>query len=630
MALSQFLTSFDRRSKLAILILADTFILVASMLAAYALRISAFELPPTERFFSFYTGPVLSLVMLYLFNVYHSVSRIYSSRTEFRIVQAQLASILVWSFVLVGIGLAGFPRSILVIYAALSILGLVVWRRLIALILSGSSLVVRARNIDKAAIFGAGETGVKLIESLRQGSEMKPVALFDDDAKLAGRTGAGLKIHRPEELLPVLKKQNVKFLLLAKPRMERSKRLELVKQLEPLDVEVRLVPDLKDIASGQTLINETRPIKIQDLLGREPVAARKDLIDKAISGKCVLITGAGGSIGSELVRQVLTGNPAEIILLEASEFAMFEIHREIQTRIKQDNLDIKVHPIMGSVTDESFLNHLFETWPVDIVFHAAAYKHVHLVEQNPGRAILNNAIGTMLVAQAAQKNGVGRFVLISTDKAVRPRGIMGGTKRLAELVIQAIDRQKGKTVFTAVRFGNVLDSSGSVVPLFREQITRGGPVTVTHRDVERFFMLIPEAAQLVVQAGAMAKGGEIFLLKMGDAVKIIDLARTMIKLAGYTVKEEGGDPNGEIEITITGLKKGEKMYEELFIGDNIDDTAHDQILLCNETFLSWSELSKVMQKLAKLLASNKDDEAVSTLRELCMHSDAPAQMAKKA
>lgn len=625
MLISNFLTSLDRRVKLAVLLVSDAVILILSVIAAYALRISDLVLPPLDLFASFYSGPPLSLLVLYFFSVYHSVSRVYSARTELKIVQAQIIAVLLWAFFLTGYGFQGFPRSVLIIYFVISVFLLILWRRTIAMILSRSLPVVRAVEPDNAAIFGAGDTGMKLIESLRQLDSMKPVALFDDDPALSGRQIGGLKIGRTDQMADRLKALNVKYLLLAKPNLAREKRLELVKLLEPLDVEMRIVPDMKDIASGRALISETRPINIHDLLGRAQVPARQDLIDKAVSGNCVLITGAGGSIGSELARQVTANNAREIVLLDSSEFAMFEIHRELTKRVSEQGWEVIIHPVLGSVTDEAFLANLFSQYSFDIVFHAAAYKHVHLVEQNSGRAILNNSLGTLYLARTARNAGVARFVLISTDKAVRPKGIMGGTKRLAELIMQAADTTTNDTVFTAVRFGNVLDSSGSVVPLFREQIANGGPVTVTDPKVERYFMLIPEAAQLVIQAGAMARGGEVFLLKMGKPVLILDLARTMIKLAGHSVRGEGSEQGGDIEIVFTRLKKGEKMFEELFIGDNIEDTAHEQILLCNETHLSWKEIKEILQDMEKLLATSKDQKALDMLKNLCMHEDSPAQ-----
>ncbi|MEM7289937.1 MAG: nucleoside-diphosphate sugar epimerase/dehydratase [Pseudomonadota bacterium] len=613
---ARYLKSLDSRLKLAILITCDAGLLIACVFASYWLRLSQFEIPPIERLHLFLIGPFIGVFALYVGKVYYSVSRSYSARTEWRIMQTQTAVPFLWAFFLVIFGLEGFPRSVLLVNWSLSILALIGWRRLIAKLLSTAMPVIRQVDPTPVIIFGAKETGARLSEILAEEGKMRPVAFADDDPELIGRRVSGLKVIKIDDIGGFAAQESVDTLLVAKPELSRRARRELVELLQPLHLEVRIVPDLADVASGQSRLSEMRPIRIQDLLGRDPVPPKQDLLDQVVKDQCVLITGAGGSIGSEIVRQVSNNHPRQIVLVESSEFNLFEIHREIEQKIKREDWDLTIHAVLGSVSDQNFMKRVFARWQVDIVFHAAAYKHVTMVEQNPGPAIYNNVLGTLYCAQSARDANVKRFVLISTDKAVNPTSLMGATKRVSELVVQAMARQETETVFTMVRFGNVLGSSGSVVPLFTEQIERGGPVTVTHPDVVRYFMLIPEAAQLVVQAAAMARGGEVFLLQMGHAVRILELARQMISLAGLAIKDEA-NPDGDIEITFTGLMPGEKLYEELFIGQNIRETQHERILLCDEVRLRWSEVHQQIRQLATLLELGNEKRAHLLVMALC-------------
>ncbi|MCP5076002.1 MAG: polysaccharide biosynthesis protein [Rhodobacteraceae bacterium] len=544
------------------------------------------------------------------------MSRSYSARTEWRIMQTQAAVPFLWAFFLVVFGMEGFPRSVLLVSWSLSVLALIGWRRLMARMLSTAMPVIRQIDPVPVIIFGAKDTGLRLYETLTEEGKLKPVAFADDDPELIGRRVSGLMVIGTEDIGGLAAQENVGTLLVAKPELSRRARRELVDLLQPLHLEVRIVPDLADVASGQTRLSEMRPIRIQDLLGRDPVPPKQNLLDEAVKDQCVLITGAGGSVGSEIVRQVAVNQPKQIVLVESSEYNLFEIHREIEQKIAHENWDLTIHAVLGSVSDQNFMKRVFARWQVDIVFHAAAYKHVTMVEQNPGPAIYNNVLGTLYCAQSARDAKVKRFVLISTDKAVNPTSLMGATKRVSELVVQALARQENQTVFTMVRFGNVLGSSGSVVPLFTEQIERGGPMTVTHPDVVRYFMLIPEAAQLVVQAAAMARGGEVFLLQMGHAVRILELARQMISLAGLAVKDPA-NPDGDIEISFTGLKPGEKLYEELFIGRNIRETEHERILLCDEVRLRWTEVHQQIRQLATLVELGNEKRAHLLVMALC-------------
>ncbi len=627
---ARYLKALDSRLKLAILIVCDGFLLTACVFLSYWIRLSVFEVPPVDKLHLFLIGPVIGVAALYVGNVYYSVSRSYSARTEWRIMQTQTAVPFLWAFFLVVFGLEGFPRSVLVVNWSLSVLALVGWRRLMARVLSKAMPVIGHVEALPVIIFGATETGVRLHDALTEEGRLKPVAFADDDPELIGRRVSGLTVIRTEDIGGLAAKENVRTLLVAKPELSRRARRELVDLLQPLHLEVRIVPDLSDVARGRMRLSEIRPIRIQDLLGRDPVPPKQDLIDQAVKDQCVLITGAGGSIGGELVRQVCINGPREIVLVDSSEYNLFEIHREIEQAIDRQGWELKIHAVLGSVSDQNFMKRVFARWRVDIVFHAAAYKHVTMVEQNPGPAIYNNVLGTLYCAQSARDAKVKRFVLISTDKAVNPTNLMGATKRVSELVVQAMARQESQTVFTMVRFGNVLGSSGSVVPLFTEQIERGGPVTVTHPDVVRYFMLIPEAAQLVVQSAAMARGGEVFLLQMGNAVRILDLARQMIGLAGLAVKDHD-HPDGDIEIVFSGLKPGEKLYEELFIGQNIRETEHERILLCDEVRLRWSEVHQQIRQLATLLELGNEKRAHLLVMALCeMGSETDAQVQKVA
>ncbi|NBO13813.1 MAG: polysaccharide biosynthesis protein, partial [Betaproteobacteria bacterium] len=395
--------------------------------------------------------------------------------------------------------------------------------------------------------------------------------------------------------------RGISDVLLALPGINQKRRNEILDQMRSAHVAVRTLPSLTDLAQGKVSISDLRELDIDDLLGREPVMPNHILLAMNIRGKVVMVTGAGGSIGSELCRQILSVRPQKLLLIEQSEFALYAIHQELEEKVS--GLDVTLVPLLASVQDTDRMQEIMSTWHPDTVYHAAAYKHVPLVEHNPAEGIKNNVLGTLRTAQAAARNGVADFVLISTDKAVRPTNIMGASKRLAELALQAIASTNSGTKFSMVRFGNVLGSSGSVVPKFRQQIRDGGPITLTHPEITRYFMTIPEASQLVIQAGAMAKGGDVFVLDMGESVKIMDLARRMIELSGLTVKDEE-NPDGDIEIAITGLRPGEKLYEELLIGDNPKPTSHLRIMKAHEEFIPWADLESKLQALEMALSVN--------------------------
>jgi FlaA1/EpsC-like NDP-sugar epimerase len=441
--------------------------------------------------------------------------------------------------------------------------------------------------------------------------DLRVVGFLDDDDRLHGNMLNGLPIHNPSDLTEILVDVPVTDVLLALPSVSRQRRNDILAALLPYKLAVRTLPGLGDIATGKVTLSDVRELDIDDLLGREPVKPNGLLLNRNIQGKTVLVTGAGGRIGSALCRQILQTSPKRLLLVEMSEFALYQIHQEIQTSLESPandlSEDIEVVPLLASVCDEVRMHEIMDTWQPNTIYHAAAYKHVPLVEHNPSEGVRNNVWGTRVCAEAAVRNGVQNFVLISTDKAVRPTNIMGATKRLAEMVLQALAElnvaSTSRTCFSMVRFGNVLGSSGSVVPLFREQIKNGGPITLTHADITRYFMTIPEAAQLVIQAGAMGAGGDVFVLDMGEPVRIYDLASRLVELSGLTLKTQN-NPEGDIEIAVTGLRPGEKLYEELLIGDNPTPTQHARIMKAHEEFLPWSNLEEKLDALSIAMSVN--------------------------
>ncbi len=521
------------------------------------------------------------------------------------------------------IGLPGVPRSVASSNPCFLLLAVGASRALARYWLGGMyQNIFQRMNLPKAVIYGAGQAGRQLAQAMAHGHEMRVVAFLDDDDRLHGHVLNGLPIHSPMDLRGLVETQGVRTVLLAMPSVSRRRRNEILSQIRNAHVAVRTLPSVTDLAQGKVSISDLHELDIDDLLGREPVAPNHILLAKNITGKVVLVTGAGGSIGSELCRQILAVNPAKLLLIEQSEFALYAIHQELEEKLAglDGGRPPVLVPLLASVQDGDRMREIMFTWHPDTVYHAAAYKHVPLVEHNPAEGIKNNVLGTLRTAQAALDAGVSDFVLISTDKAVRPTSVMGASKRLAEMALQALAAAHattqggtggtGGTKFSMVRFGNVLGSSGSVVPKFRQQIRDGGPITLTHPEVTRYFMTIPEAAQLVIQAGAMAKGGDVFVLDMGQPVKIMDLARRMVELSGLTVKDEQ-HPDGDIEIAVTGLRPGEKLYEELLIGDNPKPTVHPRIMKAHEEFIPWAEFEAKLTALE--MALNVNDVGVIRL-----------------
>ncbi|PNM95348.1 polysaccharide biosynthesis protein [Vibrio vulnificus] len=491
---------------------------------------------------------------------------------------------------------AEVPRTVPVIYMTF-----------LALLCGGARMMVRSlivqasrKGCERVLIYGAGSTGRQLAIALRNAETYQVKGFIDNDPSLENTIIQGLTVHSSQQISRLVEKQEIEKILLAMPRATRSERKAIIDGLLHLPVEVLTVPDFKDIVNGNATVDELKDVAIEDLLGRDPVEPNPELMKANIRGKVVMVTGAGGSIGSELCRQIVRQKPKTLILFELSEYGLYEIDKELSGMVEAMQLEVEIIPLLGSVQRINRLSATMRAFGVQTVDHAAAYKHVPLVEYNVVEGVRNNVFGTYYSAKAAIEAGVESFVLISTDKAVRPTNVMGTSKRMAELALQALAAKENDKVngtrFCMVRFGNVLGSSGSVIPLFKRQIEEGQAITVTHPDIIRYFMTIPEAAQLVIQAGAMGKGGDVFVLDMGEPVKIVDLAKNLIQLSGLEVKSSD-NPNGDIEIKFTGLRPGEKLYEELLIGDNVEGTDHERIMTANEQFLPLEEFNQILDNL---------------------------------
>ncbi len=497
-------------------------------------------------------------------------------------------------------GFAGVPRTLGLIQPMLLLLAVGLSRALARYWLGGAyQNRLRLAALPKVLVYGAGDAGRQLVRAMTNSQEMRVVGFLDDDDRLHGHVLNGQPIYSPQDLGQLVENMGVTHVLLALPAISRARRNEILNTLAPFKVAVRTLPSLNDLAQGKVNVSDLRELDIDDLLGREPVQPNGLLLNLNTLGKRVVVTGAGGSIGRELCRQIVRTKPKQLLLVDMGEFALYQIHQELLALAD----GVELVPLLASVCDEVRMHEIMDTWKPHTVYHAAAYKHVPMVEHNPAEGVRNNVWGTWVCAEAAARNGVRNFVLISTDKAVRPTNIMGATKRLAEMVLQAHAQLQSQTCFSMVRFGNVLGSSGSVVPLFREQIKNGGPITLTHAEITRYFMTIPEAAQLVIQAGAMGTGGDVFVLDMGEPVKIIDLARRMVELSGLTVRDVQ-NPTGDIALAVTGLRPGEKLFEELLIGDNPESTSHLRIMKAHEQFLPWAELKVALDELRKAMRKN--------------------------
>ena len=541
---------------------------------------------------------LLAVPIYYAFGVYRTVFRHSGSSTLSVIVPATLIYGIIYSAIITAFGIVGVPRTVGFIQPGLFLFLIMLSRTAVQFWLGGGyrRLSTSGEKRSNVLIYGAGSAGRQLATALSESTSIRAIGFIDDDRNLYGSIIGGLKVWRRADIRKLVDKFDVAEVFLAIPSADRQRRNEILDVLRLEGLASRTLPGILDIAHGTVTVTDLRPLEVDDLLGREAVTPISDLLERNIRNKCVLVTGAGGSIGSELCRQIARACPATLLLLDLNEFSLYAIHQDLLAMEFEPGRQLKVIPLLGSVTDEARLNQIFATWKPTTVYHAAAYKHVPLVEHNVIEGIHNNVFGTWRAASAALRHGADDFVLISTDKAVRPTNVMGASKRMAEMLLQALAHDGSKTRFSMVRFGNVLGSSGSVVPLFRSQIAMGGPLTVTHPDIIRYFMTIPEAAQLVIQAGAMSKGGEVFVLDMGEPVKIYDLAVRMIELAGRKPKTSDGD-GGDIEIVFTGLRPGEKLYEELLIGDNPLKTHHSRVLMARESYLRMEAIAPLITSL---------------------------------
>lgn len=587
-----FLFGAPRPIKRVISIFADLLFIATSFWLALLVRFDSSDIFENQEYWLLLLALApFALLINFRLGLYRAVIRYINSKAVITIALSVVLSTLALIFLSFYLNYS-ISRTVPIIFAAFLII-----------LVGGSRFIVRAalsssfkNHKEKVVIYGAGSSGRQLAQSLIQGNEYQPVAFIDDDKRIQKNSVQGITVFSRKEIAALIEQHDIKRILLAMPRDNKKRIAKILSRLENLPVEILSIPGSADLVSGKAKIDELHEVSIDDLLGRDSVAPNDELLRANIKGKVVMITGAGGSIGSELCRQILKQKPTKIILMELSEFALYSINGELQKSAVKFGYDLQVVPLLGSVQKKTRLLTIMRTFNVQTVYHAAAYKHVPVVEHNVIEGVRNNIFGTLFAAEAAIEANVETFVLISTDKAVRPTNVMGTTKRMAELVLQALARRESSTRFCMVRFGNVLGSSGSVVPLFREQIKSGGPVTVTHPEIIRYFMTIPEASQLVIQAGAMGKGGDVFVLDMGDPVKIADLAAKMIRLSGMSVKDSQ-NPDGDIGIEYTGLRPGEKLFEELLIGDDITQTDHRRIMSAHESWLPWSELEKILLQL---------------------------------
>lgn len=602
------LINAQRRTKRIISICYDLIAIPAALYLALALRHGT--LAPNIPDNLYWVAAITTFATIFLFiklGLYRAVVRYMTTKAFATLAIGISASAIVLACASF-LAQVNIPRSSIIIYffTSLSLLGTprLFFRSIVS--------QLNASKAENVILYGAGQQGLALAQVLANSRQYHPVAFIDDNPKTYKMSLQGIKVYPRSKLEKLITDKHVQKILLALGHTGISKRKEIIESLSTLNLEVLTAPSVHDIISGKAKIDEIREVEVEDLLGRDPVVPDTALLKDNIQNKVVLVTGAGGSIGSELCRQILLQQPEKLILLELSEFSLYAIEQELQKLCVLHNLNIPIVAILGSVQKQNRLETIFQTFKVQTIYHAAAYKHVPMVEHNVVEGVRNNVFGTWFCAEAAISAGVERFVLISTDKAVRPTNVMGTSKRLAELVLQALARRQTTTLFCMVRFGNVLGSSGSVVPLFRKQIKEGGPITVTHPDIIRYFMTIPEASQLVIQAGAMGKGGDVFVLDMGEPVKIVNLAQKMIRLSGLTEKNES-NPNGDIEIQFTGLRPGEKLYEELLIGDNVSGTTHPRIMTADEIHLPWSEMEALLAKLDSACHDFRVEEVINLL-----------------
>ena len=624
------LLALPRPVKRLVVVVLDVVLVLASVWGAFFLRIDQTGLPSQQQRYVYLLALLLAIPLFVNFGLYRAIFRYTGLAALATIAKAVGAYAVLFFVALLGFKWDAVPRTVGLIQPLLFLLLVATSRALARFWLAGWSSKAR-HAAGRLLIYGAGEAGVETASALGIARHFVLLGFIDDDKAKAGKSINGVDIMAPGAVQEAVERMGVTDILLAMPSLDRARRIEIINSLRSLPVHVRTLPGMVDLASGRVTLQDFQELDVEDLLGRVPVPPDSSLLAKNLAGKTVLVTGAGGSIGSELCRQIAFERPRQLVLLEHNEFGLYTIHRELEGLCAEHALPVEIVPLLASVGNFSRLKEICQLYRPATVYHAAAYKHVPLVESNPSEGVLNNVFGTLNIARAAMESGAAHFVLVSTDKAVRPTNVMGATTRMAELVLQALAASASvrfvtpdgnysaevpnHTVFAMVRFGNVLGSSGSVVPVFRKQLRDGGPLTVTHEEVTRYFMTIPEAAQLVLQAGAMAEGGDVFVLDMGSPVRIVDLARRMAQLSGLTLRD-ARNPEGDIEILFTGLRPGEKLYEELLIGDNPEATAHERIMKAHEDFVHWPELVLMLVNMRQAAVQNNETVMKDILKQL--------------
>lgn len=624
------LLGLPRRQKRFIQVVTDVLLVWLSLWLAFIVRLGIEDMynPILTHRWLFVAAPLIAIPLFIRIGMYRAVLRYFGNDALLAIIKAVTLSSLVLGVVVFWYSnhQSIVPRSIIFNYWWLSMVIIGGARLFVRHYLMGDWLATMGRTtygkqddgLRKVAIYGAGSAGNQLLAALRAGRSLRPVAFVDDDQSITDRVISGLQVFRPKQIQRMVDETGAQEILLALPSTSRARKKEILELLEGFPLHVRSIPNLNDLASGRVRVDDIREVEVADLLGRDLVPAQADLLESCIKHRVVMVTGAGGSIGAELCRQIMALHPKLLLMFDHSEFNLYNINSELDQHRQQRSLPVKLLPILGTVREQSKLLEVMTTWNVDTVYHAAAYKHVPIVEHNVSEGVRNNVLGTLYCAQSALRAGVSDFVLVSTDKAVRPTNVMGSTKRLSEMILQALSNEVApvlfgdpanvarvnKTRFTMVRFGNVLGSSGSVIPLFYKQIKAGGPITVTHPNITRYFMTIPEAAQLVIQAGSMGQGGDVFVLDMGEPVEILKLAEKLIHLSGLSIRSER-NPQGDIGIEFSGLRPGEKLYEELLIGECVESTRHPMIMSAHEDYLSWEVLRGRLTELME--AVTRDD-----------------------
>lgn len=634
------LLALPRPVKRLVVVALDLVLALVSVWVSFYLRIDQTGWPQSQQKYVYLLAPLLAFPLFVRFGLYRAIFRYTGLAALVSTAKAVGVYTVLFFVALLLFQWVGVPRSIGLIQPILFLLLVSTSRALARFWLAGGAGKPRQAQ-GRLLIYGAGDAGVQTASALGMARQFVLRGFIDDDKTKAGRSINGVDIISPDDVAAAVERMGVTDILLAMPSLDRVRRNEIIANLRELPVHVRTLPSMADLASGRVTVQDFQELDVEDLLGRAPVPPDSTLLARNLAGKVVLVTGAGGSIGGELCRQIILERPSQLVLVEHNEFGLYTIHRELEGLCAEHGLGVTVIPLLASVGNFGRLKEICLLYRPATVYHAAAYKHVPLVESNPAEGVLNNVFGTLNMARAAMESEAAHFVLVSTDKAVRPTNVMGATKRMAELVLQALAASTSvrfllpdgtqshevanNTVFAMVRFGNVLGSSGSVVPLFRKQLLAGGPLTVTHDEVTRYFMTIPEAAQLVLQAGAMAQGGEVFVLEMGSPIKIIDLARRIVQLSGLTLRHQG-HPGGDIEIKITGLRPGEKLYEELLIGDNPEPTAHKRVMKAREDFVPWKLLTPVLVAMRQA-AIQSDEQAMKAILKQLVQGYGPQAVA---